>query len=449
MLKKIKAAAKTFAQQMFITMQFFNGNGLANHAAAGAYGFLLSVAPMLLVASFFLIRAFQAAPEAAVALLQNIPFLDIAFDEYWPALDFLIATPPGIPAFVSIVSILWAGRIFAVSLHRGLKIVFTGTKKRNPVQDNLVTLGIEFMILLIMLAMILGSRTALRLYDAAGFFPDTRFMFFLAYLFDHWAFQFVALASLLYLVYRLIPANSPSKLPALWGSIFCVAAYGAAAILLEVLLRQPRYNFLYGTLADLVILLVNVYFFFLFFFLGAQFAAVTNSFEALLFLRLRESRTGATGNDQPPEPKAIRKLFSSVDGKLKKYYRFYREGETLLSKGDEGTEVYFLLEGEVEVLIPSPHMPDSPGGTGSSVGTLKQGSFLGEMSYLLSESRTATIMAKTDVSALALPAHLFDAIIGNDPNLDRSIIENLSRRIKRSNERIAALTGGIGHPQSP
>jgi len=435
LLKKIKTSAKTFTQHLFITMQFFGGNGLANHAAAGAYGFLLSAAPMLLIASFFLIRAFQAAPEAAVALLQNIPFLDIAFDEYWPAVDFLIATPPGIPAFVSMISILWAGRIFAVSLHRGLKIVFTGTRKRNPVQDNLVTLGIEFTILLIMLAMILGSRTALRLYDVVGFFPDAWLMYFIAYLFDHWAFQPVALVSLLYLVYRLIPANPPGKLSALWGSIFCVVAYGVAAMLLEILLRQPRYNFLYGTLADLVILLVNVYFFFLFFFFGAQFAAVTNSFEAFLFLRLRESRTVAAENDQPPVPKYMQRLFSSVDGKLKKYYRLYREGETVLSKGDDGTEVYFLLEGEVEVLIPSPHGPDN------SAGILKPDSFLGEMSYMFSEGRTATIMAKTDVSALALPAHLFDAIVGNDTNLDRSIIENLSRRIKTNNEQIAVLSG--------
>jgi len=433
--KKIRTVAKTFTQHLFITMQFFTGNGLANHAAASAFGFLLSAAPMLLIASFFLIRAFQAAPEAAVALLQNIPFLDIAFDEYWPAVDFLIATPPGIPAFISIISILWAGRIFAVSLHRGLKIVFTGTKRRNPVQDNLVTLGIEFAILIIMLAMILASRTALRLYDAAGFFPDTWFIHFFAYLFGHWAFQPVALASLLYLVYRLIPANPPDKLSALWGGIFCVVAYGVAAMLLEILLRQPRYNFLYGTLADLVILLVNVYFFFLFFFFGAQFAAVINSFEALLFLRLRESRTKVTGNDQPSGSKPILRLFSSADGKLKKYYRSYQEGEIVLSKGDDGTEVYFLLEGEVEVLIPSPCGP------GSSAGTLKPGSFLGEMSYLLAEGRTATIMAKTNVSALALPAPLFDAIIGNDTNLDRSIIENLSRRIKKSNERIAALSG--------
>ncbi|MCL2599652.1 MAG: YihY/virulence factor BrkB family protein, partial [Treponema sp.] len=414
------------------------GNGLTNHAAAGAYGFLLSLAPMLLIVSFFLIRAFRAAPEAAISLLQNIPFLDTAFDE-WPALDFLISAPPGIPALISMLSILWAGRIFAVSLHRGLKVVFTGTKKRNPVQDNLVTLGIEFLILIVMLTIILGSRMALRLYDAAGFFPDALILNFIASLFGHRVFQFAAMGFLLYIAYRLIPANPPNRFSAFCGSVFCTIVYGVAAMLLGMLLGQPRYNFLYGTLGDLVILLVNVYFFFLFFFFGAQFAAVTNSFEALLFLRLRETRIGVSkkGRLDPGQ-----RLFSTPDGKLKKYQRFYGKGETILSKGDAGNDIYFLLDGEVEVFIPSPKNRGDTGCAGDcAVSTLKPGSFIGEMSYLLSEDRSATIRTKTDASALALPPRLFEAILGSDTGLDRSIIENLSQRIKKSNEQIAALSG--------
>jgi len=434
-LGKIKTAGKTFAQHLFITLEFFGKNGLANHAAAGAYGVLLSAAPMLLIVSFFLIRAFRAAPDAAVALFQYVPFLDIAFGSYWPALDFLIAAPPGIPTLVSMLSILWAGRIFAVALQRGLKIVFTGNRKRNAVKENLVTLAIELLLLIVMLAAILGSRVALRLYDAAGFFTDNFFTHFLG----NRLFQLAALGFVLYIAYRLIPANPPGRLSALWGSVFCVAVYGTAAILLDMLLRQPRYNFLYGALGELVILLVSVYFFFLFFFLGAQFAAVTNSFEALLFLRLRETRTGATGSGIVPAPKPLRNLFFHADGKLEKYSRFYRKGEIVFSKGDECNEVYFLLEGEVEVLLPSSQEADAPAGAGSTAAILQPGTFLGEMGYLLSENRTATIRAKTDVSAMALPVRLFEAILGNDINLDRSLLENLSRMVKKGNERIAAL----------
>jgi len=429
MLRKLKTTAKTFAQHLFITLDFFNRNGLANHAAAAAYGFLLSAAPMILIVSFFLVRAFRAAPQALT------PFLNIPSGENWPALEELISMPPGIPTLVSIIGILWAGRIFAVSLHRGLKIVFVGKKKRNPVTDNLVTLAIEFTILVVMLAVILGSRAARHLYSTAGGFRSAPFPYVLEFLSSHQTLQLVLLGILLYFAYRAIPANPPSRLSALFGGVFCVVAYGAATTLIGLLQGQPGYNFLEGALGDLFVLLASIYFFFLFFFLGAQFAAVTNSFDALFFLRLRETRIKAAGNGKAPKP--ADRLFRSTDGKLKKYYRFYRAGETVLSKGDLGTSVYFLLEGEAEVLLPSLNEP------GDSAGTLQAGTFLGEMGYLLSESRTATIRAKTDLAALELPPQLFETILDSDVNLDRSIIENLSSRIKNDNERIAALSRNI------
>ena len=425
---KAKTAVRVFAQHLFITLEIFHKNGLANHAAAGAYGFLLSAAPMLLVISFFLIRAFRAAPETAIAMARNVPFLDISFYENWPALEFLTSAPPGIPALVSMVGILWAGRIFAVSLHRGLKIVFEGKRKRNPLTENLVTLAIEFMMLVVMLAVIMGSRIALRLYDAVGFFGDTPLPRFLESMIGSQVLRLAVLGFLLYTAYRLIPANPPGRPAALFGGVFCVVGYGAAAILFDAMLGHPRYNFLYGALGDLFVLLVSVYVFFLFLFLGAQFAAVADSFDALFFLRLREARFRAAR-------KPLDRLFGSIDGKLKKYHRFYRRGEIVLSKGDQGTDVYFLLEGEVEILIPSGR------DAWDSVGTLKPGSFLGEMGFLLSEGRTATIRATTDARALALPSGLFETILESDVSLDRSIIENLSRRIKKGNERIAALEG--------
>jgi len=441
LLGRARTTAKTLTQHLFITMEFFGGNGLANHAAGGAYGFLLSAAPMLMIVAFFIIRGFQAAPETAAALLQAVPFMDATLDGDWPALEFIVDAPLGIPALISMLSIFWAGRIFAVSVQRGLKVVFAGAKKRNPLGNNLVTLAIEGLVLAAMLAIILGSRTALRFYGAAGIFQDALPSRLIGALFGSQLFRLAALGSILYLAYRLIPANPPRKIAALWGSVFCVIVYGAAATALGVMLRQPRYNFLYGTLSDLIILLVSVYFFFLSFFLGAQFAAVANSFEALLFLRLRETRSGGKKGGAGKGDigsRVLRGLFFFTEGKLEKYGRSYRAGDTLMSKGEASREIYFLLDGEVDVLLAA-----EAGGEERPAGTLKAGAFLGEMSYLLSEGRSATIRARTDVSALALPPALFDAILGQDNALDRSIIENLTRRIKRGNEQIAALSGAM------
>jgi membrane protein len=65
------------------------------------------------------------------------------------------------------------------------------------------------------------------------------------------------------------------------------------------------------------------------------------------------------------------------------------------------------------------------------------------MGYLLSEARTATAIAKTNVSALALPPQVFDEILKYDTSLDRTIIENMSQRLKSSNEQIAAFKSGV------
>jgi len=437
-----RGAAKSFAQCLFMAAGFFARNGLTNHAAAVAYGFLLSAAPMLLLASFFLIRAMRAAPEAAMALLHDMPFLDFALDEGSPALEFLIHAPPGIPAAASMLSILWAGRLFALSMQRGLNVVFSGPGRRNPALENLVTLAIEFSVLAVMLAAILASRPALRLYGAealggegllgAGLPP------FLTGLLGSGAFRLAALGLFLYLAYRLIPANRPRRSAALCGSAFCAAAYAGAAALMGALMAQPRHAFLYGGLGDIIIALVGVYFFFLFFFLGAQFAAVANSFEALLFLRLREARSAgaARGMAALAAKKVMGALFFFAGGSLEKYLRAYAPGQDILRKGEAGGEVYFILEGEADALLPA------PGGCEEAVGSLKAGAFIGEMGHLLCEGRSATIRARTEVSALELPPALFDAILGADSGLDRSIIESLTRRIKKGNEQIAALSAG-------
>ena len=421
-------------------MFFFGKNGLTNHAAAGAYGFLLSAAPMLLIVSFFLIRAFRTAPESAIALLNEIPFLYFAIDEQWPALEFLIYAPVGISTLVAMLSIFWAGRIFAVSMQRGINIVFSGSKSRNPVEENLVTLAIEFVILLVMLAVILGSDMALRLYDAAGFLQDTPLFDLLVSFSDSRTVRFFALGFLLFPLYRFIPANPPRNFAALSGSLFCVVCYGIVTMLMDILLRQPMYNFLYGALGEIVIVLVGVYFFFLCFFLGCQFAAVTNSFDALLFLRLRETRSKDAPNSKRPRLNLPRLLYYKVEGRLEKYLRLYREGDTIFSQGDKGNNVFFLLEGEVDVLLPSRRGTGLSAAPHRTVGSLKSGTFIGEMSYMLSEGRSATVRASTAVSALELPHSLFGEILGHDTGLDKSIIENLSRRIKKGNEQIAALS---------
>ena len=437
LLQRLKSSGKTFLQRLFITLQFFGRNSLANHAAACAYGFLLSIMPLLLIIFFLLFRAFNTSPLPVISMIKTIPFLDTVINEQWLTDDFYAIAIPGVSGVIFLLSIFWAGRLLAVSLQRGLRIIFTGKKKQNPVTNNLITIAIEILALIFSLIIIFCSQTALYLYKTFDFFSKTLLPEFFASKFGSTVFTSALFGFISYCAYRFVPANPPRRISALWGSILCIFSYECTAAVLGILLRQSRYNFLYGALGNLIVLLINVYFLFLFFFVGSQFAFVTDTFDALHFIWTRKARIKAASRSRialfSRLSDTFNNLFFPIEGNLQKYCRRHKQGEIIFVQSDKENEIYYLLSGEVEVLILS------SGNMYRHAATLGAGSFFGEMSYMLSEDRSATIRAITDITALALPPPIFDDILRFDNSLDRTIIEHLSRRIKNGNTQIAAM----------
>jgi membrane protein len=430
--KRVITAGKILLQRLFITLQFSGENSLANHAAACAYGFLLSAAPLLLIASFIIFHIFQVSNNSLITLIKSLPFLEIVIDEQWLSDNFYSIMFPGLSGLATIISFIWAGRLLAVSLQRGLKTIFTGHRKRNPALDNLIILAVELPALLLSLAVIFSSRVALRFYETFNFIPKTSLFAFFTSKQGYFIFTAMTLGLVTYCAYRLIPANPPRRISAFLGGVFSIILYEIMSMILGFLLGQSKYNFLYGTLGNLITLLINVYFFFLFFLMGGQFAYVSDYFESFLFIKMRKARiNAANGAKISSMSKAVDRLFLSVEGSLRKYYRFHKKGETVFIEKDKIDAIYYILEGEVESLVLS-----GPNNY-TQTGTYGANSFFGEMGYLLSEGRSATIRAKTDISALALPPRIFEAILKHDVSLDRTLIENLYRSLKDKNAQLA------------
>jgi membrane protein len=438
-LRRVVLLGKAQLQCLVITLDFFGGNSLANHASACAYGFLLSAAPALMLVSFFLFTAFGLLtgsgesydPYTLAAQISSIPFLEGVLNETW-----LVNTLPsfaesgmqlrGIAGLVSIACIFWAGRVFALSLQRGLKIVFSGTKKRNPLTDNIAVLLVELAVLIAVMLMLLFSKSARHIYEIFSDFPGVSiFLSIMSRYNINFVFLFL-LALLFYLICRYFIANGPSRRSALWGSICFVFSSAVLSRILTLLLDQTRYNFLYGTLGSLVTLLVKVFFFFMFFFVCAQLASVLDSFDALLFIKLHQARS------KKKHSGLLDKLFFSPKGKLQRYFRFYPGGATIFSRKDSGEEVFYLLDGEVEVFMLSEDSGEKPI-------VLKEGDFFGEMGHLLSENRSATTKARSDASVLVLPPVLFDEMLKYDTAMGRTIMEHLSERLKAMNEQYNAM----------
>jgi len=67
-------------------------------------------------------------------------------------------------------------------------------------------------------------------------------------------------------------------------------------------------------------------------------------------------------------------------------------------------------------------------GASKEVATLGDGQFFGEMSLMTGESRTATVVAKTDVECYIVDKDAFQEIVQEKPELAGIISDILSRR---------------------
>jgi membrane protein len=161
-------------------------------------------------------------------------------------------------------------------------------------------------------------------------------------------------------------------------------------------------------------------------------AFVTDFYEAVLFSRLRRYKIKASEKKRSSGffnkfrySVLVYKAFHPSRNRLKKYFRYYKMGELIFSHEDTNEivkKIFYLLDGNVEVTV------SSLDGSENFISVIDADSFFGGMGYLISEDQAVTVRAKSDVSVIVIPPELFEIILKYDNNLDRTLIEHMSRK---------------------
>jgi F-box/leucine-rich repeat protein 7 len=129
-------------------------------------------------------------------------------------------------------------------------------------------------------------------------------------------------------------------------------------------------------------------------------------------------------SDLPPDP--LHFLGLSVQP------RVYRPFNDIVRQGSTGNEIYFIVQGEAEVIHESP--PDKEGLFGSSRPMrsrprLKAGQYFGEVAGLgLSSGRTATVRSITTVECLMIPGDALDELWRRCPPAVKAQMEETAKR---------------------
>ena len=110
-------------------------------------------------------------------------------------------------------------------------------------------------------------------------------------------------------------------------------------------------------------------------------------------------------------------------------YRLVKAGETVMLEGEPGTEAYLVERGHLDV-----RRGGEPDGT--ALARLGPGDWVGEMSLLLDEPRSATVVAATDAQLRRVTKRDMGHVLAEDPQRTEELLRQLARRVKSANERV-------------
>lgn len=112
-------------------------------------------------------------------------------------------------------------------------------------------------------------------------------------------------------------------------------------------------------------------------------------------------------------------------------YRLVAAGETVIEEGETGSEAYVVERGSLDVRR-------SGGGSDPvPLARLGPGDWVGEMSLLLDEPRSATVVAATGAQLRRVTKRDMGHLLAEDPKRTEELLRQLARRVKAANERVA------------
>lgn len=132
-------------------------------------------------------------------------------------------------------------------------------------------------------------------------------------------------------------------------------------------------------------------------------------------------------------PKALMKQVDAVTRS-----QTYAAGEAILMSGEAGDgRIFFIESGQVSVVVPLPK------GGRQRISSMGPGINFGEMVLLGQTTRSATVIADTEVRCIILDAKDFDRLSETAPQLKITLLENLTKdladKLRRATQWIAAL----------
>ena len=134
-------------------------------------------------------------------------------------------------------------------------------------------------------------------------------------------------------------------------------------------------------------------------------------------------------------------IFAKIQPAMQKLLCFSAErltfapGQVLFNAGEMGDAAYVVIDGAVEISVPTPSGP-------IVVNTLSRNDIIGEIAIFGDVPRTATATAQAKVEALKISKELFEKIIRENPDAALELIRVLAARLANTTAQLSRTMSG-------
>ncbi len=115
-------------------------------------------------------------------------------------------------------------------------------------------------------------------------------------------------------------------------------------------------------------------------------------------------------------------------------FKHYAAQEQIIDRQSESTDVFFVVRGEIRVVI------YSLSGREITLDDLSGGGYFGDLAAIDGEPRSASVMALTDCLVASLPQDHFLSLLENHPQTALKVMKSLTRIVRTATDRIMDLS---------
>lgn len=135
-------------------------------------------------------------------------------------------------------------------------------------------------------------------------------------------------------------------------------------------------------------------------------------------------------------------IFSRIQPAMQKLLCFsaerltYDAGQVMFNAGDAGDAAYIVIDGSIEISVPTPSGP-------IVVNTLGRNDIIGEIAIFGDVPRTATAKALSRIEALKISKELFIKVVRENPDAAIELIQILAGRLANTTNQLTRTRSGM------